>query len=96
MFGSVLVANRGEIAVRVCRTLHRLGIESIAIYSDADRDAFHVKQADRSVPRRPSACPGELSRNRRDRRRGAFDGGGGRAPRLRVPFGKRPVRCGVW
>ncbi|MGB9112784.1 MAG: biotin carboxylase N-terminal domain-containing protein [Acidimicrobiales bacterium] len=49
MFGSVLVANRGEIAVRVCRTLHRLGIESIAIYSDADRDAFHVKQADRSV-----------------------------------------------
>jgi acetyl-CoA/propionyl-CoA carboxylase, biotin carboxylase, biotin carboxyl carrier protein len=49
VFSSVLVANRGEIAVRIFRTLGRLGIESTAIYSDADRDAFHVKQADRSV-----------------------------------------------
>jgi acetyl-CoA/propionyl-CoA carboxylase, biotin carboxylase, biotin carboxyl carrier protein len=49
VFGSVLVANRGEIALRIFRTLRRLGIESIAIYSDADRDALHVKRADRSV-----------------------------------------------
>jgi acetyl-CoA/propionyl-CoA carboxylase biotin carboxyl carrier protein len=48
-FASVLVANRGEIALRVIRTLHRLGIESIAVYSDADAAAPHVRAADRAV-----------------------------------------------
>ena len=56
MFGSVLVANRGEIAVRIMRTLRRLDIESIAIFSDADRDALHVRQADRSVRVGPPAA----------------------------------------
>src|SRR3954451_5965172 len=46
MFRSVLVANRGEIARRVIRTLHALGIRSVAIYTDADAGAPHVREAD--------------------------------------------------
>ena len=49
MFDAVLIANRGEIACRIIRTLKRLGIRAIAVFSDADRDAFHVAQADQAV-----------------------------------------------
>ena len=54
MFRSLLIANRGEIACRIARTARRMGIETIAIYSEADARALHVQAADRAYPIGPA------------------------------------------
>jgi len=64
MFNKILIANRGEIACRVIRTARRMGIATVAVYSDADRDALHVKMADEAIligaaPARESYLLGE-------------------------------------
>jgi acetyl/propionyl-CoA carboxylase alpha subunit len=56
MFSKVLVCNRGEIARRVMRTCKRLGIATVAVYSEADAEAPHVADADESVLVGPSAA----------------------------------------
>src|SRR5499426_809746 len=49
MFKRILIANRGEIACRIIKTARRMGIATVAVYSDADRDALHVEMADEAV-----------------------------------------------
>ena len=56
MFKKILIANRGEIACRVIKTARRMGIATVAVYSDADRDAMHVEMADEAVHIGPPAA----------------------------------------
>jgi propionyl-CoA carboxylase alpha chain len=56
MFDKILIANRGEIACRVIKTARRMGIKTVAVFSDADRDALHVEMADEAVHIGPAAA----------------------------------------
>src|ERR1700743_2492921 len=56
MFKRILIANRGEIACRIIKSARRMGIETVAVYSEADRDALHVEMADEAVLIGPPAA----------------------------------------
>src|SRR3954467_11550447 len=56
MFKRILIANRGEIACRIIKTARRMGIGTVAVYSEADRDALHVEMADEAVLIGPAAA----------------------------------------
>src|SRR5262249_60490824 len=61
MFKRILIANRGEIACRIIRTARRMGIATVAVYSEADEDALHVSMADTAgASRPPAAAPGYI------------------------------------
>ena len=69
MFTRVLIANRGEIAVRIARTCRALGIRTTAVFSDADRNARHLAACDAAVRIGPGAGSGELPLGRAHHRR---------------------------
>src|SRR5665647_2869872 len=56
MFKRILIANRGEIACRIIKSARRMGIQTVAVYSEADRDALHVEMADDAILIGPPAA----------------------------------------
>jgi hypothetical protein len=87
MFSRVLIANRGEIALRIIRACHELGIEAVVVYSQADKDFEYVRMADQAVCIGPAA-PGEstsISQNYPPRRLPTP------TPSIRARFAKMPI-----
>ena len=94
MITSLLIANRGEIACRIIRTARRLGIRTVAVYSDADAKALHVRMADEAVHIGPSPARESYLRRRQDHRGGEGDRRGGDPSGLRLPLRECRFRAG--
>ena len=94
-FYKILIANRGEIALRIMRTARRMGYGTVAVYSDADRDALHVREADQAV-RIGEALPAQSYLQHRGDHRGREGQRRRRgASRLRLPRRERGLRAGL-
>ena len=93
MFEKILIANRGEIALRVIRACREMGIASVAVYCDADARAPHVREADEAVLHRARAVERVLPEGRPHHRRGAAGRRRGDSSGLRIPLRARMVRA---
>ena len=95
MFKKILIANRGEIACRVAATARRLGVRTVAVYSDADANARHVRACDEAVHIGAGAAARQLPALAAHPRRGEGHRRAGGAPGLRLPVGERGLRPGL-
>ncbi|MDK3155626.1 biotin carboxylase N-terminal domain-containing protein [Kamptonema cortianum] len=86
MFKKVLIANRGEIACRIIRTLRRMEIKALAVYSEADEGALHVQMADEAFFFRARSCSRKLLKGSNYHKDSQRNGGGGHSSRLWIPF----------
>ena len=89
MFKKILIANRGEIALRVILACREMGIKTVAVYSEADENSLHVRFADEDVCIGPPAGSRELPERAGDHQRGRDHRRRRDSPRVRVPVGER-------
>ena len=95
MFKRILIANRGEIACRIIKTARRMGIETVAVYSEADKDALHVAMADTAIAIGPPEAAKSYLVIDKIVAACKASGARGRASRLRLPVGARGLPEGA-